>query len=351
MGNPRRRRAIVFISVLGLVLAACGGQDAAETDAGGEGMGPEVTLTLGHPFPASHPIQVAALEPFIEAVAEVTNGTVTIEIVPAGGLGPAPGTYENVVAGAQDLGWALQGYTPGRFPVTDLIEMPYTFTSATDATDALWDLYEEFPEFQEEYRDVHVLGLWTHDVGNLWTAGSQVTTIDDVPGLTLRAPGPVQNQLITELGGSPVGLPAPELHDSLERGVIDGLMIANSGLESFGLFDVLDYGIECLCYVAAQFLTINQGVWDSLSPEQQAAIDEIGGRTLSLQAAEAYDEEYQLVADKLAEEGIELTVLEGDELEQFEAAGDAVVQAWIAAREDEGVPGQAMYDRLTELAD
>ncbi len=145
-------------------------------------------------------------------------------------------------------------------------------------------------------------------------------------------------------------MPAPELYDSLERGVIEGLMIANSGLESFGLYEVLDYGIQCNCYVASQFLTMNQGAWDGLSPEQQAAIDEIAGRTLSLKAAAAYDEEYQFVADKLADEGIELTVLEGEELQRFQDAGDAVVEAWIAAAEDRGIPGQEMYDRLTELA-
>jgi TRAP-type C4-dicarboxylate transport system substrate-binding protein len=350
VGNSRYLRAAALVSGFGLLLAACGGPDGAEAGAGGEGMGPETTLVLGHPFPPSHPIQVGALEPFVDKVAEATNGTVTIEIVPNGGLGPAPGTYENVVAGAQDLGWALQGYTPGRFPISGLIEMPYMFPSATEGTNALWDLYEEFPEFQKEYDDVHVLGLWTHDEGNLWTAGKQVTSIDDVRGLTLRAPGPVQNQLITELGGSPVGMPAPELYDSLERGVIDGLMIASSGLESFGLYDVLDYGLTCSCYVAAQFLAINQGAWDSLSPQQQAAIDEIAGRTLSLQAAEAYDREHQLVTDRLAEKGVELTALEGAELSRFQQAGEAVVQGWIAAREAEGLPGRAMYDRLVELA-
>lgn len=145
-------------------------------------------------------------------------------------------------------------------------------------------------------------------------------------------------------------MPAPELYDSLERGVIDGLMIANSGLESFGLYDVLDHGVACSCYVAAQFLALNQAAWDTLSPQQQAAIDEIAGRTLSLQAAQAYDTEYQLVADKLAEKGVELTTLEGAELGRFREAGDAVAQGWIAAREAEGLPGRAMHDRLVELA-
>lgn len=348
MGKSRYCRAVALVSGLGLLLAACGGPDSSETGAGG--MGPETTLVLGHPFPASHPIQVGAIDPFIDEVAEATGGTVTIEVVPNGGLGPAPGTYENVVAGAQDLGWALQGYTPGRFPVSGLIEMPFTFTSATEGTNALWDLYEEFPELRKEYSDVHLLGLWTHDAGNLWTTGKKVASIDDVRGLTLRAPGPVQNQLITELGGSPVGMPSSELYDSLERGVVDGLMIANSGLESFGLYDVLDHGVACGCYTAAQFLAINQGAWDALSPQQQAAIDEVAGRALSLQAAEAYDREYQLVTDKLAEKGVEMTTLEGAELGRFQQAGQAVTQAWIAAREAEGLPGRAMHDRLVEMA-
>jgi TRAP-type C4-dicarboxylate transport system substrate-binding protein len=345
-------QGLASVVVVALAVTACGSDsEAPETGsgAGGEITGPEVTLTLGHPFPASHPIQTGAIEPFIEEVAERTNGTVTIEITPAGGLGPAPATYENTVVGAQDMGWALHGYTPGRFPLTEIVEMPFTFDSATEATDALWTLYEEFPALQEEYSDVHVLGLWTHDTGQLWTSGTEVTTMDDLDGLTLRAPGPMQEQLITELGASPVGLPAPELYDALERGVIDGLMIADSGLESFNLYDVLDAGVLCNCYVAAQFLVVSPAAWESLSPEQQEAIDEVAGRELSMRAAEVYEEEHKVVGDKLADEGIELATLEGQELERWLAAGEEVAQTWIAAREDEGAPAQDMYDRMQEI--
>lgn len=350
-----------------LLLAACNGGAAPEGSAeeevaaddqaapDGEEVPAEVTavtLNLGHPFPASHPIQVGAIEPFIEEVGEVTNGTVTIEIVPGGALGAGPSAYENTVVGAQDLGWALQGYTPGRFPISEVVEMPFTFATASDATDALWKLYEEFPEFQEEYADVHVLGLWTHDSGGLWTSsGNQVSSMEAIAGLTLRAPGPMQNDLISQLGGSPVGMPAPELYDSLERGVIDGLMIAASGLESFNLFEVLDHGVKCNCYVAAQFLVVNSDTWESLSPEQQTAIDEVAGRTLSMRAAEVYDREYEDVNARLGDEGVELTVLEGEELERWEEAGSRVAQEWVAAREADGVRGQAMHDRLLELVD
>jgi TRAP-type C4-dicarboxylate transport system substrate-binding protein len=352
MRNGRQHlTSLVSVAAVGIAVSACGSSTAAPGASAGEGgMGPPVTLTLGHPFPASHLIQTGAMEPFIEQVAEATDGTVTIEVVPAAGLGPAPATYENTVIGAQDMGWALHGYTPGRFPLTGIIEMPFMFESATDATEALWTLYEEFPALQEEYSDVHVLALFTHDAGQLWTSGDPVTSADDVEGRTLRAPGPMQEQLITELGGSPVGLPSPELFDALERGVIEGLMIAHSGVDSFNLYDVLDHGLECNCYVAAQFLVASQDAWARLSPEQQEAIDEIAGRELSLRAAEVYDAEFEAVEEKLRDEGIEVTPLEGEAREQWHAAGDEVAQAWIDEHEAEGAPAQEMHDRLQEIA-
>ena len=59
--------------------AADGGDDTTEEGADAEeDMGDLVTLTLAHPFPAEHPIHVNIMEPFVEEVAEATDGTVTI---------------------------------------------------------------------------------------------------------------------------------------------------------------------------------------------------------------------------------------------------------------------------------
>lgn len=377
MGKSRKTLSLLgALGVLLLVLAACGGDDtatdapdgadgAAETDdpadtedadtdgedagAGGEVEGDDVTLNLGHPFPAGHPIQVALIEPFAEQVSEVTNGTVTVEIHPGGALAAPPATFDNTATGVMDMGWALHGYTPGRFPLTDVVELPHMFDSAVQATEVLWDLYEEFDELQQEYEGVKVLALWTHDIGDLFTREQPVQSLDDMQGLSLRAPGPVQTELIDALGGSGVGLPAPELYDALERGVIDGLMIANTGIESFTLHEVLSYGTRANFYVAGQFLVMNQQSWDQLSDSQQQAIEGVIGRDLSLQAARAYDEEYEEVITKFEDWGMDITVLEGAELEEWREASRSVVEDWIAERESEGQPGQALHDRMLEL--
>lgn len=326
---------------------AVGETSAAEPQESAD-FGEAVTLNLGHPFPALHPIQVRTLEVWAAEVRQVTQGTVTIEFFAGGALGPAPQTYENAVSGATDIGWALQGYTPGRFPVTDVIEMPFIFSSALQATNVLWTLYEEFEAFQDEYSDVKLLGMWVHDVGDLWLAGGSVEDITDLEGLTIRAPSPVQNAVIAALGGNPVGLPAPELYDALERGVIDGLFIPNSGLISFNLVDVIVGGVQCNCYVAAQFLAMNLDRWNSLSEAQRSAIDRVSGRLLSQKAASVYDAVSESAAEQLAEAGVVKIPLKQPELDRWRQAAHGVINDWITNNAGE-FPSEQMYERMLRL--
>ncbi len=325
------------------------GMDEPTTTAAAEGdFGEPTTLTLGHPFPAVHPIAVNALEPYAAAVNEATGGAITIEFQPGGALAAPPATFENTVAGGQDMGWALQGYHAGVFPVTEIVEQPFQFSSAVQATQTLWDLYDEFPALQDEYSDVQVVGLWTHDVGDIWTKDVPVQTTADMQGLNMRFPTGIMGQVMDAMGASSVGLPAPEIFDSLSTGVIDGLSIAVSGLESFGLYPELAYGTKCDCYVAAQYLVVNLDSWNSLTPDAQQVMLDLG-REHSLLAAEVYDEAYVAITQKAQDEGIEIYELPEDELANWHEIGQQVTDEWIAAREADGVPAQEMYDRMQEI--
>lgn len=368
-------RVVLLLAVLTLVAAACSSDsdetttttEAAETTttaaaettttvaaettttAAAMDFGDPVTLSLGHPFPEQHPIHQGALLPYAEAVNEATGGAVTIEFHAGGSLAAAPATFDNTVVGGQDLGWALQGYHAGVFPVTEVVEQPFEFTSATQATATMWDLYDEFPAFQEEYSDVQLLGLWVHDIGDLWTKDKEVKTLEDVAGLTLRFPTRIMGQVIEEMGGSPVGMPAPQIFDSLSTGVIDGLMIAVSGLQSFQLYPELAYGATCDCYVAAQYLVMNLDTWNTLTPDSQAVMLELGRTLLSPTAAEVYDGAYVAISERAIEEGIVKYDLPADELARWQEVGATVTTNWIAEQEAAGIPAQDMFDRMQEI--
>ena len=312
--------------------------------------GPQpVTISFGHPFPPTHPVHVEVFEPWADEVRRATGGTVTIEFFPSQALSLRGEVYQNTADGGQGIGWALQGYAPGRFPAAEVVGMPFVFDSATEATDVLWTLYDEFEAISSEYDDVKLLGLWTHDLGDLWLAGEQASAEPGLTGMTVRAPTQLQVEVIEALGGNPVNLPVLELRDAMERGEIDGLMIANSGLSSYNLYDVLGSGVQCNCYVSASFLAMNLNVWEGLSVSQQQAIERLSGRTVSLAAAGAYDDAASAVAKRYPEAGINKILLDDVQLAQWRDATQSVVDAWIAKHTSQ-FPARDLYDRMLEIA-
>lgn len=332
-----RWRVLVVLVVSAVVAAACAGEDSEP-----------VVLSLGYPFPADHPVRVNVLDPWAGDVWDATGNTVRVEFHPEQALSPAAETYANVAAGGQDIGWALQGYSPGRFPATGVVEMPFVFGSGAQATTTLWALYEEFEALRDEYADVKVLGLWTSGPGDLWLVDGTASAVADLAGLTLRSPSPTPSAVIRALGAVPVIMAAPDVRAAIDAGEIDGLLTVDTALATHDLTDVITSGTECRCYVLASFLVMNLDTWNSLSPDQQAAIDSVSARTVSDAAAGFYDRASITAAQENAAAGIVKIVLDDDQLEEWKQATRSVVDDWVG--NNPGFDARAMYERMLELA-
>lgn len=341
MTRLTKRRIVHVLLAVGLLAAACG-DNASDT--------PEaVTLSFGYPFSAMHPLRVQVLEPWAEDVHAATGGTVTIEFHPERTLSSGAETYANVATGGQDMGWALQGYVPGRFPATGVVEMPFVFDSSSQATEVLWALYDEFEALRDEYADVKLLGLWTTGPGDLWLAQGSASSVADLAGLTLRSPGPVQDAVIRALGANPVSIAAQDFRDALEGGDIDGLLTVNTALAAHGSIELLESGTACGCYVLAMFLAMNLDAWNGLSPGQQAAIEELSGQQLSDAVAIYYDTASAAADARNAAAGIVKIRLDDDQLAEWQEATRSVVDNWIAGNGGD-FDARAMYERMLELA-
>lgn len=325
------------------VITACGGSGGAS--------GGSQTLTFGHPFPDTFPAVADVMVPFADELNEATGGDITLEIVGGGALGGGDVVYENVVSGAQDLGMAVNGYTPGRFPLTEVIELPFLFTSGEAATNTYWDLWEEFPELQAQYDDVKVLAVFFAEVGDIYTTSKQVTDASDIDGLRIRTSGTIQQKLIEQLGGDAVNMVAADVPDSLQRDVLDGLLLSRSGITTLSLHDTVKYRLECNCYVLPEFVVMNMDVWNSLSQEQQDEIDELtgNGRDLSVRIAKALDEAGDESVQLGEESGDVVSTLSDSQMAEFQEAGDVVIADWVKEREDQGLPAQEIYDAMLAI--
>src|SRR3546814_463063 len=164
-------------------------------------------------------VQTCAL-PICKVEAE-SGGRIKIEIYTSMQLGgKPPALYDQVRDGVVDIVWTLPGYTAGRFPITEVFELPFMAASAEATSQAIHEFYLQHAK--EEFGDVHPLMVHVHAPGSLHMRGKEVRTLADLNGLKVRAPTRMTNAALEALGATPIGMPVPAVPESLARGVIDG---------------------------------------------------------------------------------------------------------------------------------
>ena len=146
-----------------------------------------------------------------------------------------------------------------------------------------------------------------------------------------------------------MNMAAPDLRGALVAGEIDGLLTVDTALANHNLTDVLESGTECGCYVLASFLVMNLDAWNSLSQDQQAAIEDLSGKKVSDAAAMFFDRGSFIAAERNAEAGIIKVLLDDDQLDQWKEATSSVVGDWVTANSGE-FDAHSMYQRMLDLS-
>ncbi|MFV0244240.1 MAG: TRAP transporter substrate-binding protein [Qingshengfaniella sp.] len=302
------------------------------------------TLRYAHFMSANSWQNQVIFEDWAAAVNEAAGGAADVTIFPAQTLGKAAAGYDNAANGIADIAWTVQGYTAGRFPLSQIVELPGLYDSGAVGSCAFQKLYDS-GALDAEYEDTHVLFVHTHDPGHLHTGSKAVHTMDDLKGLKLRRPTQFVGSLLEELGAEPVGMPAPNTYESLQRGAIDGYMLPWESVESFRLDELTGHHTVFGFYSLAFVSTMNKAKYDRLPPEVKAAVDANSGMKWAVIAGRGYDEAGAKVLAGLRETSdvIELTE---EEHARWQAAAQKAVDAYLQDLDAQGLPGTQTYEAL-----
>ena len=153
--------------------------------------------------------------------------------------GKPPELYRQSVQGISDICFTLPGYTSSDFPMMALTELPGMATNADDGTRKLWTHFDKF--LSGEFKDTKVLMLWNSDSASLMSRAKPIRTLDDLKGMRIRTPSAAQSAQLEALGATPVDMPANQIYNNLDRGVIDASMIPMSAALDFKLIEVTKY--------------------------------------------------------------------------------------------------------------
>ena len=314
----------------------------------------EVTLRLHQFLPPVATVPAKILKPWGEELTAASDGRIVIQHFDAMALGGRPPELlDQARDGVVDLAMTVVGYTPGRYPRTEVFELPFMMKDPIGTSRAFWEMVES--DFQEsEYQDVKVLGAWVHGPGVIHTK-DPVTKLEDMKGKTLRGPTRVINDMLSELGATPVGMPLPAIPEALSKGVVNGTVIPWEVTPSIRLAELVSNhaefsGDEAL-YTATIVLVMNKAKYDALPDDLKAILDEKSGAALSTFAAEVMYEYDKPGRDIAVANGNTIVQLDEAEVARWKEAAQPVVARWVADMDSKGIDGQALIDQAKGLID
>ena len=297
-------------------------------------------------FPAPHKQTVLATE-WAKEVEKRTGGAVKITIFPGGTLTPADKCYDGVVKGISDIGMSVFAYTRGKFPLTEVIDLPLGYKSGVAATRLINLYHQEFKP--REFDEVKILYLHAHGPGFLHTK-KPVRRMEDLKGMKIRSTG-LSAKVVSALGGVPVAMPMGETYDALRRGVVEGSMAPMEALEGWKWGEVVKCTTESFgaAYSTGFFVAMNKEKWNTLPPGVQKIIEQVNKEWIEKtgrlwEAIDKSGREYDL------KRGNEIIVLPKEEDERWAKAVRPILDEYVANMKEKGLPGgEALKFSLSQL--
>lgn len=281
--------------------------------------------------PPTHHTHAKIMVPWANDVAKATGGRVKVAFT-AASLGAPARQLDLAIEGLADVTFGDHTYTPGRFVITKMVELPFTGDHAEALSVAFWRTYSPLPEAEKEHKGVKLLGVFTTGIVSVLTAKKKIDSIDAFRGTKLRVGGEMSSRIFKELGAVTVAAPATQVFDLVSQGVVDGAAFNIDAYKNFRLdrFMKLATVIPEGFYNTSFFLVMNGKRWDALPKQDQDAIWKVSSEQFARRAGRVWDEEAQISIAAMKESKVELTVLDGSQKAQIAAKLAPLRGEWIA---------------------
>jgi TRAP-type C4-dicarboxylate transport system substrate-binding protein len=293
-----------------------------------------ITLNLSNFFPPDNKISIA-MDQWCKEVEKRTNGRVKVTQFPGGTLTPPAQTYAGVIKGIADIGLSFFSYTMGRFPLTEVLDLPLGYKSGYVGAKLANEYHKKFKP--KEFDEVKVLFLTTSPPHMLF-AKKPVNNLDDLKGLKIRSTG-TSAKVVQALGGAPVAMPMSEAYDALSKGVVQGIIGPYEPMKGFKLAEVVSHSTEYgSAYLNTNYVVMNKDKWNGLPADIQKIIGGID---------EEWIEKMGRLWDELDKEGKEVFIQKGGKVIMLSKEENArwserlrpILDEYVKDMKSKGLPG------------
>jgi len=285
--------------------------------------------------------------PWIEKIEAATNGRVKITTYPSQSLCKVVDSYDAITTGIADIAEAVHGYTPGRFFLTEVVNLPGLNLSSQAATYTMRDIYEKFPEVRAEYKDMHLIFNFRLPPFGMQTVDTPIRTPEDMKGMKIRTAGGVSADAVKALGGSPVLMGMADVYIALQKGVLDGVCAPKDPLLTKHFYDLEKHWTNVDMGSVGMWFGMSNHKWNSLPPDIQKVFNDLVPWMMDTMP-DAWESEQQKAYEARPAD-FDWYTLSPEEAAAFNELTGSVRQSWVEKNADKG-PAQEILDEVIRLS-
>jgi TRAP-type C4-dicarboxylate transport system substrate-binding protein len=285
--------------------------------------------------------------PMLEELKKRSNGRITYTLYAGGALGKGPEHYDIVAKGLSDMGYFTATWTPGRFPVSDVLSLAVLVGGKDIGTDIGNAMYERI--LHTEFPGVKMIELNGCIQAYLWTR-KPVKSLEDCKGLRIRSPGGHQTNYIKSIGAEPVFMPLGDVYLSLETGTIDGLVTCPPLVLAFKLFEVAKYGTLTTFGCVTEGVIMNQKSWERTPNDLKPIILEVCSNPFRTTGG-LNNDVYKTMMKEIKAKGVNLYSLPENEANRWYRGFQGETKKWVSGLEAKGLPAKKAVIMYNEECD
>jgi len=306
------------------------------------GQSTNIRFSTWHP-PLSREVKTV-WEPMLQEMQKRSGGEIKSTVFAGGALGKGPEHFDIVAKGPSDMGYFTATWTPGRFPLSDVLSLAVWVDGKDLGTDIGNAMYERI--LHREFKDVKMIELNGCIQSFLWTK-KPVHSLADTKGLKVRTPGGQQTRYIKSLGAEPVFMPLGDVYMAVETGTIDGVVTCPPLFLAYKLYEVAKYGVVTTFGCVTEGVVMNLESWKKL-PEDHKCIVEAVGRNPFRSTGGLTREVYRTMIKEIVDGGVTLYTPPSEETERWFERFREETRKWVAELEGKGLPGKEVVKMFNQ---
>ena len=302
-----------------------------------------IELKLSHFVPPQH-----AFHKWVSAWAEKlekdSKGRLKITIYPNGQLvGPPNRQFDAARNGVTDIAWTLHGVTPGRYPMTELANLPFAWPGKDpDIVEMAKRMTEAAPKyFAAEHTGLKILFMSMASPVVIYSK-TPINKLEDFKGMKIRYASLANKVMLDALGATTMLIPPPESQDALAKGIAQAATFPHEAGVAYDLASVVKYAIHPAMAAATFAMVMNPAKYNSLPADLRALIDKETGVNGAVSFGKAWQAQEKFALNlETTKKGLQIIDLPEGEVAKLKALAKKQTEDSIAALDKQGKPAKA----------